>query len=209
MATKRLEKKVAKRVAESGLTLTNEQLVGAYFDWLCSEIGAGEMGGDDTYFFLLKELYEIEFFAVIPNDGNRGGDGKALRAVFRAENEKQLEYRGVDWGVLEGPCRVLEMMIGLCKRMDFNSTKAEEQGTDVGCWFWQMIENLGLDVASDSRWILDSWVEKCRYRVDEALVGSGEFGFFGSPKEIGQTFMGEKKELWYQMNDYLLMKGAF
>ncbi len=204
MATKRIEKKKAVKLA-----LSESQLVGAYFDWLCSEVGGSGIGENDSYFFLMKELFEIEYIVFIGNDRNRAEDGKRLREDFKLEIRLHDEYKGVNWEAIEGPCKVLEMMVGLAKRMDFLCSAAEEQGINIAKCFWEMIENCGLDVASDSVWISDSWIEKCRIMVDDILCGRGDFGFFGDPKAVGVDSFGVKKELWYQMNDYLLSKGRY
>ncbi len=199
----------------------NNKTLNAYWNWLIEKVGVKK--GDVTFVQLSKLLFKKEFFWSIPNDDNRAQDGKALRFEFVNEIDdgiSPIKFLEADAAriELEGPCRCLEMLIGLARRMEIVMSSPTE-GDQVSFWFWQMIENLGLDRFNDDEifeigsldqvdMILDRMVERTYKR-------NGEGGLFPlrGPKCCGDVLIEEGVyplrdqrgvEIWYQMCDWML-----
>lgn len=146
---------------------------------------------------LLDRLWRKEFYSVLPNDQNRAKDGIFLRDVLGED---------VNYGIF-GPCRVLEMLIALSKRMEFNleGTDCDEDYVDL---FWEMLGNLdilqfdNLAILEDAQTlqldhILTDWLDR-KYSSD----GSG--GIFPLKNWTKNGYKRQNKvELWYQMMSYL------
>ena len=66
-----------------------------YFEFLCSIV---DEDGSREYDKLLSELHGIDFYSLIPNDDNRGEDGKQLRERFEDEEgaHKASLYRMIN-----------------------------------------------------------------------------------------------------------------
>jgi hypothetical protein len=136
----------------------------------------------------------MEFIWLIPNDDNRLEDGKDLRYEFL--DEEGIDEVDPDWMSLG--CSVLEMMLGLSRRLSF---EAEGKPRD---WFWHLIENLGLTHLNDkdyddrTRELVDETFGRVIFRLYER---NGQGGLFPlrHPKENQQNV-----ELWYQLSAYLL-----
>lgn len=168
-----------------------------YFYWLCGIIHADDP--DCSFFYLMEQLFNHEFYWSVYNDDNRASDGELLRDDFLS----QSGYSDSD--AIGGPCTVLEMLVALACRIDEEIMwKPNENRTVV--WFWEMIENLGLDGYDDDHvcpgdaqmihYILDRWLSR-KFRSDG--VGS-IFPLRGSSEDL------RKVEIWYQMNFYFLHK---
>lgn len=117
-----------------------------YFFWLCDKVGY-----QDDYDNLMRYLFNIEFYYVIPMDRNRAIDGLDLRTEFMEESD----VRG-DWD--EGnPCSLLEMMVALSRRVEDSVL-----GDPDICLFWRMVEHLGLNGASLDRReeIIENFLER-------------------------------------------------
>lgn len=152
---------------------------------------------------LLDRLWKKEYYSILPNDQNRAKDGILLRDI----------EDGPDYTDYYGPCSVLEMLIALSKRMDYEISGS---GYDVTYkdLFWEMLDNLGLmkfdDLAImyDARtneldYILTNWIER-QYSPD----GSG--GIFPIKKwKRGVDTPQTKVEIWYQMMKYLSKSYSF
>ena len=132
-----------------------------YFQWLCSIVGV-EFDGFE-FNFLLKKLFDKEFYWTVANDDNRATDGVWLRAnwLFNINEEMvevgQIPIEGSD---LEGPCSVFEMMIGLSWRMEEDVMMNEKYGNRTAVWFWNMLWNMfadfgGVEVVADDMFMAD------------------------------------------------------
>lgn len=147
--------------------------------------------GDETYDLLIKDLYAINFYATIDRDENRAKDGFDLRA----------RYMGDDSDYITGPCSVLEMLIALAQRMS-EIMYDPDIGDDTARWFWEMIQNLGLDFNSDSRYssiFTDQVIGRFLNRSYDADGLGGLFPLEYPGEEIDQRDV----EIWYQMQSYL------
>lgn len=158
-----------------------------YFTWLVDLIDDGEI---EDYSELLRYLYSREFTWSIDFDSNRAAHGLDLRDTFISEN---------DYGDMmkrympQGPCTVLEMMIGL-------AISAESVVGDRDKWFWFMIKNLGLADATneefdeyDVKRIIDNFLDR-KFRPDGK---GGLFYIKNSENDLRQI------EIWYQFLFYV------
>lgn len=158
-----------------------------YFDFLCDLVDKHNM-----YSELLVVLHRVEFFSLIPNDDNREEDGKQLRKTF-IDEEGQHALSQSDYG----PCTVLEMLIALAFRLEFETAQSRWEKTTCE-WFWILIDNLGLI--------------ECGNRTDEIKIKVGIFlnRHYNSDGNGGLFPLKNPKkdqrrvEIWYQMSAYII-----
>jgi len=176
----------------------NEPLDELYLTWLYSQVGSVKLRTRSrTYWSLLRQLYKTPFVWFVPNDDNRVGDGTELRYEF-------LDTRGItdpDRNWMELPCSMLEMLVGLSRRMCFILGYGTEKPHE---WFWHLMRNLDLEKYNDLAYRSN---KNSQEEIDEVLQRviwrryspNGEGGLFPlrHPEE-DQT----KLEIWYQMNEY-------
>ena len=177
-----------------------------YFDFLCSIVGRMY-----EYSKLLGELHGMEFYSLIPNDDNRCEDGKQLREKFNDEEGQQaLSQSDL------GECTVLEMLIGLSFRLEFETMSSRWEKTPSE-WFWILIDNLGLmswewtednggiDVRIPRRDMererTDYIQNKVGIFLDRSYDTNGHGGLF--PLRNPQKDQ-RRIEIWYQMSAYIL-----
>ena len=162
----------------------------SYYNYLVRLVRTPE---SKRYTLLLEHLWRKEYYSILPNDQNRAKDGLFLR---REVNE------GQDFG----PCRVLEMLIALSRRMEFQlyGTDYDKTYKDL---FWELVYNLdlikfdNLEAAKDAMYleidrILTNWIER-RYSPD------GYGGVFPLNKWKKNDDKQQEVEIWYQMMLYL------
>lgn len=178
----------------------NAPLDELYLRWLYRQVASVRLKNPTrTYWSLLRQLYIKEFVWLIPNDDNRVEDGRDLRYEFLDTISEDARYEvDPDWMGLG--CSMLEMLIGLARRLAF-----EADGGEVRDWFWQMLENVDLRRFNDRYFSKDIQV----VAIDEVLDTiiwrvyniDGHGGLFPlKNSEEDQRFV----ELWYQMSSYLL-----
>lgn len=165
-----------------------------YFEWLYSQVASIKLKNPSrTFYKILWILFTKEFAWFVPNDDNRVEDGKELRYEFLAK--QNIDPRDVDRDWLEIECSMLELFIGLSKRLSF------ETNAPVYEWFWEIMENLDL-VYNDNVHIPRERVEE---KLDQVIWRTyrrnGRGGIF--PLQRPQRDQREV-ELWYQLNAYLL-----
>jgi len=170
----------------------NKPLDELYLEWLYSQVGdTGLSDPSKTYWGLLRQMYTKEFVWFVPNDDNRVEDGKYLRRDFVDD----LRLINVDTGWLDLGCSMLELLVGLARRLSF------EAGGEPRDWFWHLVDNL--EIMFDDRHSFPM------IEVDEALDRviwrtydwDGKYGLF--PLENPQEDQ-RKVELWYQLSAYVL-----
>jgi len=165
-----------------------------YFEWLYKQVSSVRLRNPSrTYWRLLRQLYTKEFVWHVANDDNRVEDGRDLRVEFARQSRVRIDSDWLDLG-----CSMLEMMLGLSRRLAF------EAGGESRDWFWQLIENLGLTTFNDMNYnesyerevdrVLEDIIWR-RYRPD----GSGGLFPLRYPDRDQR-----KVELWYQLNAYIL-----
>jgi hypothetical protein len=172
-----------------------EPLDEQYLRWLYSQVSVVRLKDPrETYWSLLRLLYKKEFIWLIPNDDNRLEDGRDLRMEF--VDQEELDDVDPDW--LTMGCSMLEMMIGLSRRLNF-----EDEIFTVAEWFWELIANLQMRLA-------DYWWKPNNYAYFNDLLDkvvwrtyrrNGVGGLFPlkHPEEDQRDV-----EIWYQLSAYLL-----
>lgn len=175
----------------------NVTLEEQYFVWLYSNINDPELTEDTrTYWNLARQLHDREFVYIIANDDNRWLDGRDLRNMFIADMD---DDDGTPIYLRLNPaCSVLEMLIALCIRLEFQTDEPVED------WFWKLLSNLRIGHYNDHR-----YDEETRIIVDDVIDTliwrnykyDGTGGLF--PLRDAQQDQ-RKLEIWYQMHSYLL-----
>ncbi len=163
----------------------------SYFVWLYSQVGSVRRRNPArTHWNLLRLLYTEPFTWWVLNDDNRAQDGVDLRQEFFAESRVG---RDESWEVLE--CDVLELLVGLSRRLSFITGETRET------WFWIMIENLGLYQYNDS---VDIPVETVRDVLERLVCRTYDDDGNGGLFPLRNPTVDQRKvELWYQMSEYI------
>lgn len=171
----------------------NEPLDELYLKWLYRLIESNRFRNPSrTYWKLTRKLYTKEFVWYIPNDDNRVEDGKDLRYEFI--DDCKLQDVDPEW--LDLGCSMLEMLIGLSRRLSF---QVQGQPRD---WFWHLLTNLDIREYNDYGVFPDTLVDET---IDNVIwrtyKSNGRGGLFPlrRPKQDQREV-----ELWYQLNSYVL-----
>lgn len=174
-----------------------------YFNWLCDLVHVDQI--DRSYWLLAKDLYHRQFVSIVDHDENRAFDGMELRDEC-LRDLGYPKYHGLD-----GPCSVLEMMVALAQRMDFETSDPyDENSCDrTAYWFWEMIDNLGLTPFDDDSYVdlegqvyVDSIIDAL---VERRYSYSGYGGLF----PLNRVDEDQRDvEIWYQMSAYLAEREA-
>lgn len=173
--------------------MRTEQLREAYFHWLVEQVREqGTTHQEKTYWDVLRLMFEKEFIWITNagNDDNRIEDGLDLRIEFFHENGVNGSKKTF------GPCSVLEVMIGISRRLAWAAGDGPEG------WAWQLLRNLELHKMYDpmtyhKRRKSDEILERLIWR-NYSPDGAG--GFFPLAWPSGDQ---TKIEIWYQMNEYI------
>lgn len=164
--------------------------INEYFRWLVHTVKV-DISSDPSlsYLLLMRALFKKEFYWTLPTDEHRAMDGIALREEF-------FDY-DVNWG----PCSVLEMLVALAVRCERDLLGDEEDRTNI--WFWDMIENLGLDAFVDTEFdplsvemILDKWLDR-----EYDKNGCGGIFYTDNPDYDMRDL-----EIWWQLQIYVIQK---
>lgn len=172
-----------------------------YFNWLCMLVEAD--GLSEPHDLLLADLYNIDFYSLIPHDESRATDGLALREEYYCE----VNYpRYVS---IKRDCSVLEMLVALARRMDYETGNPDYPTDTTVEWFWKLLDNLGLFVFSDRRYRRlggsDAVGEIVENLLERDYKSDGEGGLFPLKSCIDDQ---TQVEIWDQMHSYLLEYGA-
>ncbi len=168
--------------------------------------------GGENYRKLCVELFRNRFFItrLAPKrDIDREKDGLELRKEW---SNKTHEYPGddFDYGMQPIPCTMLEMIIGISKRMSEQLMDEDGEDKTAQC-FWEIIGNLGLNCWDDDNFGWETGLApKNIGKICEILCkrqynpdGTGG-GMFPMPGVLG---VNQKKiEIWYQMQEYINWK---
>lgn len=169
-----------------------------YFDWMYELVCDERYFDRSTYFKLFRYLDERKFVYIIDMDGNRAEDGIDLR--YRFAYEYGYDESTVVNCLDDGPCSVLEMMIALAIRCEEHIMDDPDVGDRTVQWFWNMIDNLGLDRMNDvgfdeeyTKNVIDRFLNR---EYDE----NGKGGLFMVKRCVHDL---RTVEIWYQMCWYL------
>jgi hypothetical protein len=147
--------------------------------------------GTKTYWKLLRQLYCTEFEYFVPNDDDRAEDGKDIRREWAAQARLDVDEEWLSLG-----CSFLEMLLGLARRLEFQTEKSVE------FWFWHLVENLGFKGFHDRSGYSQDFVRTRLYVVNRRLydfAGTGGLFPLRNPSKDQR-----KVDLWYQMMEYIL-----
>lgn len=171
-----------------------ERVQSAYFGWLLSIIG---VPSGDPNIELIRYLHEKTFYDKVPNDDNRAKDGEALRSKF-----SDAHLKSGDEEYLRGPCSVLEMLVALAQRIDYNMYEPG-MGNRTGRWFFEMIGNLRLAKLAKSSEGFEANLEYNNLVIQNFLErGYTRTGLGGLFPQKHPTKDQRTVELWYQMAEY-------
>lgn len=167
-----------------------------YFEWMYKLVCEDRFSNDISYKKLLATLHNTEFTYTIPMDENRASDGIDLRRRFilaSSYNEQLTKC-------LEGPCSVLEMMVGLTVRCEETIMDNPKFGNRTGQWFWGMVNNLGIGAMIDSKFDKDFVDGAIKRFLDREYEPNGKGGLFtirNCDCDLRDV------EIWYQLTWYL------
>lgn len=163
-----------------------------YFNWLIGQVTAiprPNMGK------LYASLYFHEFIWILDRDRNRASDGVELRDQYMDSRNIQA----FSLPELQQPCSVLEMMVALAQRCDFQ-TMTNYDDNKAWYWFDEMLKSLGLYDMDDQNfdegfvdYVLNRWMMR-----EHDTDGNG--GLFYIP---GFDMDMRKMEIWYQMCNFI------
>ena len=159
-----------------------------YFKAICNLVYDDRFG--KSYNQLFEYLYSVEFYWTIQMDRNRALDGIDLRDKYGCSND-----------ILDEPCSVLEMLIGLAARMENQFMTNYDKGDRTGQWFWMMLTNLGLNRLDDDNFDEET-ADYFTYRfLDRDYEANGEGGGLFVVERPFQDL--RDVDIWTQMNWYL------
>ena len=171
-----------------------------YFAWLCEMVCVDGRYTDISYWVLAKHLWNTDYYWLLDMDANRAFDGIDLRHRY--------ELHGGTYNY-DGPCTVLEMLVGLADRMDQVMDELDGE-CKTPMFFWEMIDNLNL--ANYSDFMFEEHPKRVKAygrRIDQKLEDwmdrkfdyNGNGGLFPlrNPPEDQRDV-----EYWYQANAYIL-----
>lgn len=165
-----------------------------YFVWLCRQAGVvRRRARKDNWWKLMRLLHRKEFLWFVPNDDNRAADGKFLRREF-------LEETGADHDhfFLDINCSVLEMLVGVARRLEFM------QEDDVTHWFWVLLGHLRLDSYNDSTKLpaeqIDDILDALIWRTYSPTGDGGLFPL--KDPSVDQRGV----EIWQQMSAFVIQE---
>lgn len=167
-----------------------------YLTWLVNRMNVVE---GKNYGMLLRELYRVEFYSIIPYDEDRGADGLVLRHDWADE----VGYNGsLDFGV----ARVLEVLIGISLRIEdqlFGGPWMDEW--DYKRVFWDLLHNLGVAEFDGVLSAVD--YEKVGTLLDQFLSKTSHCDTFANIYHFCVTPRNlQKMNLWSQMHLYIMEK---
>lgn len=184
-----------------------------YFAWLCSIVRLDEDEYGDSFIMLAQILHSIEFSSPLEMDRNRADDGMDLREEWFA----RMEDAGYDYPLdaLDGPCSVLEMLIGLADRCERQIMWDPEYNDRTYKWFYEMLYNLldgnrvHLEDCSDDVMDLET-MQAVRHAVDVLLDRTYEPSGYGGLFPLHNPRRDQTQvELWFQLNQYLMENRRF
>lgn len=165
-----------------------------YFYWLYNKVcSILEKNPEENFLGMLEVMYGVPFEWYVPNDDNRAEDGIDLRYEYLDEESPATDT------FLANDCSMLEMFIGMARRISF------ELGLATDICFWILMDNLNLtgkqfsdEFFSDAEAnVVHDAMTTINSRTYDYDGTGGLFPIF-DPREDQR-----KVELWYQMSAFL------
>lgn len=160
-------------------------LMEKYFRYLYGMLEDGEYW-PEGYRTVAKILFEIPFRSTIPNDDNRAIDGLSLREKYGRPIEDICEE-----------CTMLEMLIALCERMQWELL-GDLNNNSIGYWFSVIMNNLEIEEGCNDEEYITMTILNARDRQYDRFGHGGFFPLKWARKDQRRV------ELWYQMQDFLM-----
>lgn len=167
-----------------------------YYSWLINKICEYDYD-PSCYQLVLEKLFSTEFYPLIERDENRVKDGLELYFTWLRE---ECPFDGPYELPEDHFCSVLELMIALSERLEYEYLYDPDDGNHISVCFWAMMESLGLLNMDDERYN--------EAKVEDILVNfiNRTYDFDG----YGNIFMTEdpdfderNHEIWAQSMKYL------
>lgn len=168
-----------------------------YLEWLYGQVADLNLKAPSkTYWKLFHQLFTKEFVWLVPNDDNRVEDGRDLRREFLSVTGIRISDRS--W--LDLGCSVLEMIIALARRCEFQTEATAQE------WFWKLMDNLDLTKFNDSWYRRESNEAMIDERLNRLIFRTYSYdGSFGGLFPLKNPERDQRDvEIWYQMSAYLL-----
>lgn len=165
----------------------------AYYSWLVGLIGDDYVAVN--YQKLLWKLYVTDYIWELDYDRSRAADGLYLRREYG-----RASGIAMDIVMQNRRCSVLEMLIALARKAEYDIMHDPDYGDRSSKWFWTMLENLGLDVYDDWHFFeqeVDRILDVFLHRRYETNGMGGAFPVHAAARDL------TKMDLWWQMNAYL------
>lgn len=166
----------------------------AYLDFLIGLVDG------DSHSLLLSKLFYEPFVWFIDNDSARCDDGIKVRTQFALADENYNKTH-ID---MFGGCNVFEVIIGIAYRM---ASMTAEVGQDecMTCWFWELLDNIGLEQFSDDYFTDEGGEDEVDFILEILLKRDYEANGVGGlfPLRESTDIDYTEIELWYQMSAYL------
>jgi hypothetical protein len=178
--------------------MTKNELRNRYFNWMCQLVCDNKYYKKTSYKRLLSYLYNRDFVYIIDMDGNRAEDGVDLR--YRFSYEFKYPQPMVASFLDNKPCSILEMMIALAFRCEEHIMNNPAIGDRTGHWFWNMMDNLGIDRMTDSNYDENSLDRIILTFLNREYGRNGEGGLFKIRRNNRDL---RSVEIWHQMCWYL------
>lgn len=167
-----------------------------YFEWLCGFVNA-DTHSDVSYRRLLRTLFNYRFYAMVNDDDNRALECLRLRDDSKLFKEDRNPFSPTP--------NFFELCVILAKRLEY---LADSDGMEmnVSRWFWEILENAGLDIFTDEDFDALFGVECIPAILDTIMYrkykSDGTMGFFPC---TGSERWGDfrKLPLSMQMNVYI------
>jgi hypothetical protein len=171
----------------------SEPLDELYLQWLYAQVADPKVTRKEhTYWKLFKQLYVTEFVWTVPNDDNRVEDGKALRIAFAHHTETDIH----DPSWMSLGCSMLELILGLSHRLSFEAEGEPDE------WFWLLITNVELHFYNDDRKYPREEVAEI---LDRIIWRKYDYNGLGGLFPLNNPVEDQReKELWYQMQAYVI-----
>jgi hypothetical protein len=173
------------------MTSGEDEVKQEYVAWLAPQISPNR---NRDFGDLLQIMFEKEFVFVVLGDDNRIQDGRDLRIEwFQAVGMPHY----VDTDIL-GPVSVLEVLIGLSRRLAFMTSEPQEE------WAWTLLKHLELHEMSGRlgpkrRDRISDCLDKLVWRQYDPDGSNGGFFPLAWPQHDQREI-----EIWSQLNAYLI-----
>jgi len=161
-----------------------------YYEWLMDIID-----GPGKYSKVLRRMWKTEFYAIVENDNNRAADGIELRYHY--------EYVTGENCNKEGACTLLEMIVGVARRVENDFLYDPEYDDRTYIWFWEMFYNLGLGDYDDMQYNDVKVRDIIEDFLDRRVVKGEIRSLFPSKWDKNKW---PEMEIWRQMSIYILEK---